>query len=135
MRLNTARFDTAAARHAAFLTGLGWLSLVAFLSLMPMPPTPPGALSWDKAQHALAYAFLGWWWLQALEGRRPIVVVAGLIGYGILIECLQGLSGVRHFSPADMLANGLGVMAGLLLCMTPAGRLLAWLAPSGRRRR
>lgn len=135
MRLSVPRFDSASAKGVVCIVGYGWLALVATLSLIPSPPSPPGPLGWDKAQHALAYGFLAWWWLQALEGRRALAVVVALIGYGILIECLQGLSGIRHFSVADMIANTVGVALGLFLCATPAGRVLAALGrwSAGRR--
>lgn len=44
------------------LTRLGflvvWVVAMLWLSLTPSPPQVPGALGWDKLQHALAYGLL-----------------------------------------------------------------------------
>lgn len=104
--------------------GIGWLmvAIVVWLSLVPQPPVPPEFLAWDKAQHFVAYAGLMFWFRQSFQPhwRWP----AFLIGLGIGLEYLQGLSGVRMLDPFDMLANSIGVLLGLLLCATPLGRLV-----------
>jgi hypothetical protein len=43
------------------------------------------------------------------------------------LEWLQGWLGYRHFDYGDMLANGIGVFAGLLLASTPLGLSVKWL--------
>lgn len=104
-----------------------WLALIAVtvLSLMPSPPQPP-VLAWDKAQHAIAYAVLGWSFLQAWEGRHPLRWSVFLLAVGVAIEVLQGLSGERMFEWADMLADGAGIALGVVLALrTPAGRVYA----------
>ncbi|WP_133717853.1 VanZ family protein [Methylocaldum gracile] len=106
--------------------GIGWLmvAVVVWLSLTPEPPQPPTPLlAWDKAQHALAYASLTYWFRQAFlpRWRWPLF----LLFLGIGLEFLQGLSNVRTFDPVDMVANGIGVCLGLALSRTPLGRLLA----------
>ena len=104
--------------------GIGWLmiGMVVWLSLIPHPPTPPEFLAWDKAQHLVAYAGLMFWFRQSFQPhwRWP----AFLVGLGIGLEYLQGLSGVRVLEPLDMLANSIGVVLGLILCTTPLGRLI-----------
>ncbi|MDQ2694005.1 MAG: VanZ family protein [Pseudomonadota bacterium] len=120
-----------ALRYGRLWQGIGWLLVltVMVLSLMPQPPQPPG-LTWDKAQHLLAYGVLMLWFRQAFAPRRRWIGFLVLLGVGL--ECLQGLSGGRHFEYADMLANTLGVGCGLLLAATPLGtvapRLDRWLA-------
>ncbi|MGX2041772.1 hypothetical protein ACWJKU_16820 [Methylocaldum sp. MU1018] len=99
------------------------VATVVWLSLTPDPPQPPTPwLAWDKAQHALAYASLMYWFRQAfLPGWRwP----AFLVSLGVGLEFLQGLGGARTFDPIDMVANGIGVCLGFLLSQTPLGRLL-----------
>ncbi|MNJ74215.1 VanZ like family protein [compost metagenome] len=49
----------------------------------------------------------------ALRGRR-LMITAGLLGYGVLIELLQGLTGYRFAEWADLLADGLGIALGVL---------------------
>lgn len=105
---------------------IGWLMVivVVVLTLMPKPPTPP-VLIWDKSQHLVSYALLMFWFAQAFLGRIKWIIF--FVGLGIVLEYLQGWSGYRQFDYADMLANGLGVLAGLLLASTPLGQLLKWL--------
>lgn len=115
-----------ALRYRAWWQGLGWLlvAAVAVLSLLPQPPQPP-VLTWDKSHHLLAYGLLMYWFRQSFAPRWGWV--AFLVGLGVALEILQGLSGYRYFEWADMLANTLGVGCGLVLAATPAGRLLARL--------
>jgi VanZ family protein len=104
---------------------LAWLLLltVAIVTLMPRPPRLDlPLLSWDKAQHFLAYAILAWSFLQAWEGSHAVFWILFLVVVGVLLEVLQGLMGVRSMEVFDMLANSLGVLLGFLLWKTPAGR-------------
>ncbi|BBA36403.1 uncharacterized protein sS8_4473 [Methylocaldum marinum] len=113
-------------RLARIWQGIGWLMVatVVWLSLTPdrfEPPTP--LLTWDKAQHALAYGSLMYWFGQAFQPhwRWP----AFFLCLGIGLEFLQGVSGHRTFDAADILANSIGVGLGLALVRTPLGRLLS----------
>ena len=95
---------------------IGWLlvALVSYLSLVTDPPTIDATGS-DKVAHVLAYGTLMLWFLQLYPiSRRPIIAV-GLIAMGILLEFLQGLTGVRSSEYMDMVANTGGVMLGWLL--------------------
>ena len=114
---------------------IGWLGVcvVVLLTLMPKPPPMPGFLDWDKAQHMLAYATLMWWFRQAFA--RRIRWVVGLIVLGVGLECVQGLTAYRYFEYGDMMANALGVLAGLLLAATPLGHTLVWLEQRCNRKR
>jgi hypothetical protein len=69
----------------------------------------------DKIEHVLAYGLLMFWFahLEPQE-RGRIRLAVGIMGIGVALECLQGLIGHREFSPADMGANGLGVLLGWL---------------------
>lgn len=99
-----------------FLCALG----ILVLSLIPVPPKIIGdVLSWDKAQHALAYAVLtglGGWALTprhgALPGWRKALLLA--ICYGVLIEGAQALCGYRAAQFADAVANALGAGTAFL---------------------
>lgn len=114
--------------------GLGWIMVlvVIWLSLTPTPPRPPGPLSWDKANHFLAYGALMYWFAQAFirHWRWPLF----LAGLGLALELLQGWGGVRSFDLFDIIANVLGVALGLGLAHTSLGRGVGgidrWLARS-----
>lgn len=88
--------------------------LLAVLTLALLPdPDPRLSTGWDKGNHLLALAVLAFLGCAALRGRW-LVVTAGLLGYGVLIELLQGLTGHRFAEWADLLADGLGIALGLL---------------------
>lgn len=101
------------------------VAVVVWLSLTPHPPKFRSVplLSWDKAQHTLAYACLMFWYGQAF--RRHWRWPAFLLALGMGLEILQGLGGVRSFDLRDMLANGIGVGIGLILARTRLGGVLA----------
>ncbi len=90
------------------------------LSIMPNPPVPQtGILSWDKVQHALAYAALatvaGWALLPLVTPpvRAWRFALFFILGYGVLMEILQVyLTSERRGEVGDMVANALG---GLLI--------------------
>ncbi|MDZ7627069.1 MAG: hypothetical protein U5J99_01525 [Parvularculaceae bacterium] len=67
----------------------------------------------DKVAHFMAYAALGgsaaFGRLQILGLRSP--VVAAIAVYGMALEGLQGLGGVRQPEIADAMANASGVIA------------------------
>ncbi len=68
----------------------------------------------DKVAHFLAYAALGW---SAglgdlrVSGRRRLTVLL-LAVYGMMLEFLQGLGGVRVAEFVDAIANASGALAG-----------------------
>lgn len=105
---------------------IGWLMVVAVivLTLMPQPPQI-SVVTWDKAQHFLAYAGLMFWFRQAFAARARWVIF--LIALGVVQEFIQGWSGHRHFEYVDMLANTVGVSCGFLLANTWLGSLVSRL--------
>ena len=82
--------------------------VILVLSLLPIehPQISPN----DKLNHLLAYGMLA-----ALGGFGYRIGFAGSVAFlwGVLIEELQGLTGYRLFSVADIVANGIGVGLGL----------------------
>lgn len=115
-------------RYRVFWQAGAWLLLgvVVWLSLTPAPPQPP-VISWDKAQHALAYAVLTGWFVQAWERRADLFWAAAMLAVGIGLEYIQGLTGYRDFDYDDMLADGVGVCLALLLVQTVLGRAFVWV--------
>lgn len=92
------------------------LALVAFVSLMPSPDIGGN----DKVMHYLTYFLLSAGFSTLVRHHRSLIAVAiGLIGYGILLELLQGMTGYRYLEVYDMLANSVGVACGLLVRLSP----------------
>lgn len=106
------------------------LLLVTFLTLTPNPENTEAGFAFtrwiaallfgdagfaDKVAHFLAYAALGAaaaWAQLALFTKRRVTALA-LALYGILLEIIQGLGGVRSPEVADAVANALGAISGL----------------------
>lgn len=111
-------------RQTWLVLGCAWVATIIFLSLIPLPPEPMSFAHADKLEHAFAYAALMLWFCQIYhKPAQRIILAALLIGMGIVLEFLQGMSGYRFFDYADMLANGTGVLLSWALAHTPLGRL------------
>lgn len=105
------------------------LLFVTYMTLTPNPEETEGELSiarWisellfgsgafgDKVAHLLAYAALALSAMAAdisVYGRKRFTLLA-LAAYGVLLEGLQGLGGVRSAEALDALANASGALAG-----------------------
>ena len=64
--------------------------------------------------HGLAYALLA---APAVLGQRQpriAATLAGVIGYGVILEVLQGAFALRSFQWTDIAANALGAVVGVL---------------------
>jgi len=105
--------------------GIGWLmiAVVLYLSLMPNPPSLDVSAG-DKWSHAVGYACLMIWFAQLYA--RPVHwrVAAALIGLGVSIEFVQGMTDYRSFEYLDMLADAGGVVLGWWLGGTRFASLL-----------
>ncbi len=89
------------------------LLLVLLLSLMPAVPHMP-TTGWDKTNHLLAFALLSILGCKAYPGHNAGLFL-GLLLYGGLIELLQSFTPYRFAELADLIADALGLMAGLML--------------------
>ncbi|MDH3220232.1 MAG: VanZ family protein [Gammaproteobacteria bacterium] len=104
--------------------GLGalMLLLVAVLSLVPVPEEIGVD---DKLAHTVTYFILaGWFSLLASHREALGWTFAGLLAYGMAIELLQGMTAYRFAEWGDVVANGTGIAAGMLLYLTPLPRVL-----------
>lgn len=101
---------------------LGWriallilLVAISYLALSPAPPKGLGS-SWDKLNHAIAFAslaFCGHWSLRS--GRaRWLVLPLTLLAYGGAIELLQLQTPGRAGEWADMVGDAVGITIGML---------------------
>lgn len=101
------------------------VALVAYLSLVPKIPFPTNIEGIDKVYHSLAYL-----WMAAipfLGFRRLGMALTGaflMIPLGIALEYGQRFLAMgRYFSTGDMIANLIGVVAGIMLGMLFKARL------------
>lgn len=91
-----------------------WLAALSILVLSLLPPgTPLPSTGWDKSNHVLGFAILGFLGGLGYRRREP-GVAAGLFAFGVLIEALQGLSGYRFAEWGDLLADAIGIAVGVL---------------------
>ena len=105
------------------MIGLGFILLVVYLSLTPHPIDAPSWMNF-KLGHILAYAWLMFWFTQIHDssGTRAAIGLA-FLAMGIGLEYVQGMVG-RDFSYTDMRDDGIGIVIGLTLAVTPLGRAL-----------
>lgn len=91
----------------------------AFLFVLSSRPLPPGTLpgQWDKVAHFAAYLVLGVLISYATHSwKRSLLVAIGLgIAYGIADEIHQSFVPGRVPDVTDVVADALGVIAGVLL--------------------
>ena len=92
------------------------LLTVAVLSLMPTGYLPPQVFSlWDKAQHAIAFGVLAVLAVLAYPEASRLRIALLLMGQGVLIEVLQHYGGYRFGDWQDAVADGVGVLVGLVV--------------------
>ena len=96
-----------------------WLSVKA-------PGEGSGLPIWDKLQHFLAYAALGFTGSLGFSGRKPTIALAvGLVGLGAALEVAQSYVPARDMSLGDGIADLLGVIFGVGLgYLVTRGRLV-----------
>jgi VanZ family protein len=114
-------------RRLWLFAGLLLAAAVAVLSLMPSTQLPEVRLS-DKVQHVLAYVALGFWFGSVVVRRDMVWVAVVLLAFGAGIELTQGWMSVgRQADFYDLWSNALGIGIGLLLAVSPMGRLVPWV--------
>lgn len=113
-------------RHRPLWLAVGWASvaLVVHLSLTSAPLPSGEMLGFDFA-HAAAYAWLMFWFAQLFAAWRERVAFAvAFAAMGAVLEVLQGATGYRVLSFADMRDDAVGVALGWWLATTPLALLL-----------
>ena len=83
---------------------------VLVLALMPSPPQAI-TTGWDKSNHMLAFGVMTWLGCKALP-QRVLIVLLGLMAFGVLIEVAQSHTPNRSAEWLDLLADGVGVFLG-----------------------
>jgi VanZ family protein len=98
---------------------LFWICFIGLnaLALSPAPYLPPlDVLNWwDKAQHAIGFGTLAVLAVLAYPDVSKLRIGLLLVALGVLIEVLQHLGGYRFGDWQDAVADGVGVVLGLLL--------------------
>ena len=107
-------------RHILLLRRLQFVSLISVvtcLMLMRMPVADQvSTLYWDKLAHAVGWCGLYLSLRFAIRGSRYLWISAVLLfGYSVLLEFIQALVPTRHFEGYDILANGIGVLTGIIV--------------------
>jgi VanZ family protein len=119
--------DFSRARQWCWVCALVLVAQIFSLSALPFELFEP----WDKVVHFLAYAALTLMLWIATDGRRPLLVVVGVMGLGLLDELRQAALPARSADPFDFLADALAACAvGLVLywkqgaarCVESSGR-------------
>ena len=102
---------------------IGYMLIIAviYLSLTSSPVVIDTSLPYeDKLLHLLAYFAVTFWFMQIYHIRHHIIMwTVFFLCLGMVLEYLQGYDPNRYSEVADMVANTLGVMAGVGLAMTP----------------
>lgn len=114
-------------RRLWFFVGVLLALGVTAICLMPGSNLPDFHL-WDKLEHGLAWVTLAFWFGSVVVHRDILWVGLALVALGGAIEVLQGAMGLgRTADLRDLLADAVGILIGLLLVISPLGRLPAWL--------
>lgn len=102
------------------------LFVIIYSSLTSAPIPLPNINMADKYAHITAYCALMGWFGQLYKTKYQLTLfVIGFILMGVSLEYLQGMTGYRTFDYADMAANTVGVLLGLLLTRTLFAGFLA----------
>lgn len=108
------------------MLGYCLLSFIIYVSIDTLPLQIDMGFDWqDKLLHTLAYFVLMFWFMQIYYQRRAKLVLAVVFAtVGVSMEIVQAYTPERLFEYADMVANALGVVIGLLLSATPLRGML-----------
>jgi VanZ family protein len=91
-----------------------WLPLAActWLALIPAPPEAVFRIS-DVLLHLAAFVYLTLAARFAFAAKPGWSIALWLLGYGALLEFVQGLGGVRVAEWRDLVVDGSGILIGL----------------------
>lgn len=116
-------------RYRTVWLALGILGVLLMLALSLSPqgsvPSYPGM---DKWEHAAAYVSLTLWFAALFERRGYWLLALLLLLLGVSVEFAQAFMALgRQSDWRDVVANGTGIGAGLLLAVFSRESWLAWV--------
>jgi VanZ family protein len=117
------------------LAGLALVLGTLVVCLTPATGAQPVFRGVDKLEHAAAYFVLTSWFAALMQRRHYGWVVVAMLLLGLSIEVAQQLMGLGRVADwRDLLANGTGVAAGLIVALASReswfARIERWLAPA-----
>ena len=93
----------------------GCAAAILILSLLPAVPYMP-TTGWDKTNHVLGFAVLAVLGCRAYHAHVAMTLF-GLLLYGGLIEVLQFFTPDRQAEWEDLIADGIGILAGYVITL------------------
>ena len=106
---------------------VGGILLVLAVVIGSLAPSVRAPLGNDKLSHLSAYLGLAIWFGGVYRPARYPWVAAALLALGGAIELAQGMLKYRSMEMADMVANTIGVLAGILLSWILLGSWCQWI--------
>lgn len=106
--------------------GIIYIGIILAGSLLRMPDINISYAHTDKIIHFMLYFILVGWFVQLYKSiASRLIILAGAIALGMLIEFLQGMTSYRSFDYLDGLADAIGALCAFLLAGTSFDGLLA----------
>jgi len=91
------------------------VAAIIWLSVTPSPPQID-VQEGDKLGHLVAYGGVMFWFGLLYAGLRTrLAYAAGFVAMGVALEFVQRGLGYRSFELADMAADAVGVLLGLVV--------------------
>jgi VanZ family protein len=110
--------------YPRFWSAVGWLLVAGVVagSLLPGPAVADLTFSVnDKVLHSGAYCLLMLWFSGLYRRSLYWAVAAVLLALGVGLDLLQSLTRTRSLDWRDMVANGAGIVLGLVLAFHVVG--------------
>ena len=108
------RFSDPNIKRSCFVLLVAYAGILAWLSLTPGSDSTPYFPHDDKVMHFFAYCLFSLICIPFMETRFSIVIVAlSVFFFGTFMEIGQSFVPMREASLLDLLANTLGMLAGI----------------------
>lgn len=98
----------------------GWLLVAGIIVASVVPDLRIAMMSTgmtDKVAHSFSYFLLMFWFSGLYKRRYQMLVAAGVLVLGMLLETIQWQLPYRMSDPADLLANLIGVVTGFVFAI------------------